>query len=194
VRERDPYPPWQYPVMISWTGMRGAVSLAAALAVPLHLQGDGPLPGRDLIIYLAFGVILGTLVIQGLSMPAVIHLLRLEDDGLDEREQTKARIHAAEAALARIEELVEEDWVREDTAERLRGLYRFRRTRFAERYHGDGDGTLEARSADYQQLVHELLEAERQAVVALRQSGVIGDDAMRAVHRELDLEEARLDR
>jgi Na+/H+ antiporter len=195
VRERDPYPPWQYPVMISWTGMRGAVSLAAALAVPLYLEGGKVrLPGRDLVIYLAFSVILGTLVIQGLSMPAVIRLLRLEDDGLDEREQTKARIHAAEAALARIEELVEEDWVREETADRLRGLYRFRRTRFAERYHGDGDGTLEARSADYQQLVHELLEAERQAVVALRQSGVIGDDAMRAVHRELDLEEARLDR
>ena len=76
---------------------------------------------------------------------------------------------------------------------RLRGLYSFRRNRFAERYTGDGDGTIEEQSAAYQQLLHALLEAERQAVYELRRDGVIGDDAMRTVSRELDLEEARLD-
>ena len=118
----------------------------------------------------------------------------LEDDGVSEREEVKARIHAAEAALARIDQLIEEDWVRNETAERLRRLYRFRRTRFSERYTGEGDGAIEEQSASYQQLMHELIEAERQAVVELRRAGVIGDDAMRTVHRELDLEEARLDR
>ena len=194
IRRADPYPPWQAPALISWAGMRGAVSLAAALALPLSTDAGVPFPHRDLIIFLTFAVILGTLVIQGLSMPLVIRLLGLEDDGIAEREQAKARIHAADAALARIEELADEEWVRDDTAERLRGLYRFRRDRFTQRYTGDGDGAIEERSAAYQQLLHQLVDAERDAVAELRRAGVIGDDAMRAVHRELDLEEARLDR
>ncbi len=194
IRTADPYPPWQYTTLIAWTGMRGAVSLAAALAVPLHTDAGLPFPGRDVIIYLTFAVILGTLVVQGLSMPLVVRALGLEDDGVSEREEVKARIHAAEAALARIDQLIEEDWVRDETAERLRRLYSFRRTRFSERYRGDGDGSIEEQSASYQQLMHELIEAERQAVVELRGAGAIGDDAMRAVNRELDLEEARLDR
>jgi monovalent cation/hydrogen antiporter len=194
IRAADPYPPWQYPALISWTGMRGAVSLAAALAVPLRTDAGDLFPGRDVIIYLTFAVILGTLVIQGLGMPLVVRALGLEDDGEAEHEEVKARIHAAEAALARIDELIDEDWVRDESAERLRRLYHFRRNRFAERYTGDGDGAIEEQSASYQQLMHELLEAERRAVVELRREGVIGDEAMRAVHRELDLEEARLDR
>jgi Na+/H+ antiporter len=194
IRAADPYPPWQYIALISWTGMRGAVSLAAALAIPLTTDAGHRFPNRALIIYLTFAVILGTLVLQGLSMPLVVRALGLEDDGTSEREEVKARIHAAEAALKRIDELIEEEWVRTETAERLRGLYQFRRNRFAERYTGDGDGTIEERSASYQQLLHELIEAERQAVVELRRGGVIGDDAMRVVSRELDLEEARLDR
>jgi CPA1 family monovalent cation:H+ antiporter len=124
----------------------------------------------------------------------MVRLLGLEDDGTAEREEVKARIHAANAALARIDELIEEDWVRNETAERLRGLYSFRRNRFTERYTGDGDGAIEEQSASYQQLLHVLLEAERQAVYELRREGLIGDDAMRTVSRELDLEEARLDR
>ena len=193
IRAADPYPPWQYPALISWTGMRGAVSLAAALAIPLHTDAGVDFPRRDLIIYLTFAVILATLVGQGLTMPLVIRALGLEDDGVAEREAVKARIHAADAALNRIDELIDEEWVREDTADRLRRLYRFRRNRFAERYTGDGDGAIEERSAAYQQLLRELINAERQAVVDLRGAGAIGDDAMREVHRELDLEEARLD-
>jgi monovalent cation/hydrogen antiporter len=194
IREHDPYPPWQHTVLLCWMGMRGAVSLAAALAIPIHTDAGLPFPGRDSILFLTFGVILGTLVVQGLTLPGLVRVLRLEDDGAAEREEMKARIHAANAALARIDELIEEEWVRNETAERLRGLYTFRRTRFKERYTGDGDGVIEEQSASYQQLLHMLLEAERQAVYDLRREGVIGDDAMRAVSRELDLEEARLDR
>jgi len=120
-------------------------------------------------------------------------VLGLEDDGLDDRLEAKARIKAAGAAIARLDELVADGGVRDDTAERLSGLYRFRRTRFAERYHGDGDGSIEARSADYQRLVHELLEAERQAIYALRHDRVINDDVMHRLTRDIDLEEARLD-
>jgi CPA1 family monovalent cation:H+ antiporter len=193
LRERDPYPPWQAPMLLGWAGMRGAVSLAAALALPLETDAGTAFPARDLIIFLTFAVILGTLVLQGLSLPLVIRWLGLEDDRVVEHEETKARVHAAEAALARIEELAGEDWVRDDTAERLKGLYQFRRGRFASRFHDDDDGEVEERSQRYQQLMRELLDAERQAVVALRGAGGISDEAMRRVLRDLDLEEARLD-
>jgi Na+/H+ antiporter len=193
VRARDPYPPWQYPTLIGWAGLRGAVSLAAALALPLTTDTGGPFPDRDLIIYLAFCVILATLVVQGLTLPVVIRLLGLEDDGIAAKEETKARIHAAEAALARLEELLEEDWVRPETAERMRALYRFRRSRFAARFDDQDDGEIERQSQDYQRLRRELLDAERMAVVELRRQGRINDNTMNLVQRDLDLEDARLD-
>jgi Na+/H+ antiporter len=193
IRERDPYPPWQYPTLISWAGLRGAVSLAAALALPLTIDGGAPFPQRSFVIYLAFCVILGTLVLQGLTLPAVIRWLRLEDDGTSDKEETKARIHAAEAALGRLEELAGEDWVRDDTAERMRGLYRFRASRFAARFDDEDDGEIEERSQNYQRLRRELLDAERRAVVELRRQGRINDAVMNRVQRDLDLEDARLD-
>jgi CPA1 family monovalent cation:H+ antiporter len=194
LRERDPTPPWQFITFIGWAGMRGGVTLAAALAIPLETDAGIPFPDRSLIIFLAFSIVLSTLVIQGLSLPAVVRVLKLErDDDIDEREDAKARIHAVDAGLARLEELVDEDWVRDDTAERMRGLYNFRRTRFGSRLDGSDDGGVEARSQDYQRLRHELLEAERSAVVALRNEGRISEDVMQRVTRDLDLEESRLD-
>jgi CPA1 family monovalent cation:H+ antiporter len=193
LRARDPYPPWQAPALISWMGMRGAVSLAAALAVPLTTDTGSAFPDRELIVFLAFAVVIATLVVQGLSLPIVIRLLGLEDDGLSEKEETKARIRAAEAALQRLEELAGEEWVNDDTAERLRGAYGFRRRRFAARFDGDDDGAVEQRSQSYQRLRAELLEAERQAVLELRRDGRISDEVMRRLERDLDLEVARLD-
>ena len=192
IRERDPYPPWQYPTLMGWTGLRGAVTLAAALALPLTRSG-APFPERDLLIYLAFCVILATLVLQGLSLPLLIRLLDLEDDGTAVKEETKARIYAADAALARLEELAGEEWVHEDTAERMRGLYRFRQNRFSARFDADDDGAIEQQSQNYQRLRRELLDAERRAVVELRRHGRINDDVMNLVQRDLDLEDARLD-
>jgi CPA1 family monovalent cation:H+ antiporter len=187
VRERDPYPPWQAPAIISWAGIRGAVSLAAALALPTDL------PGRDLIVFLTFSVILVTLVGQGLTLAPLVRLLHVPVDDSADREDAKARIKAAEAALARLEELVEEGWVREDTAERTRGQYRFRANRFAARYRGIDDEGVEERSQQYQRLRRELLEAERQAVLLLRNDGVITEEVMQRVQRDIDLEDLRLD-
>src|SRR5262249_8840061 len=149
--------------------------------------------GRSLIIFLAFAVVLGTLVVQGLSLPALIRALHLESDGAADAEEATARVRAAEAALARLDELVGEDWVRDDTAERLRGLYNFRIARFSARMDPDGDGKIEKRSMKYQMLRRELLEAERHAVVELRNTGEISDAVMRRVENDLDLEVARLD-
>jgi monovalent cation/hydrogen antiporter len=184
---------WRGAVFVSWAGMRGAVSLAAALALPLTTDDGDPFAGRELILFLTFSVILVTLVGMGLTLPLVIRLLGFEDDGMEERENAKARIHAAEAALARLEELLHEEWVRDDTAERLRGAYRFRTSRFRGRLDNEDDGTIESRSQDYQRLRRELLEAERQALVQLRRSGVISNDVWIRVARDLDLEELRLD-
>lgn len=184
---------WRGAVFLSWAGMRGALSLAAALALPLETDAGAAFLGRDLILFLTFGVILVTLVGQGLTLPLVIRLLRLEDDGIDAREDAKARIRAAEAALARLEELESEEWVREDTAERMRGLYRFRNDRFRARFDDGDDGAIEARSQDYQRLRRELLAAERGALLELRRSGAISNDVWYRVGRDLDLEDERLD-
>jgi CPA1 family monovalent cation:H+ antiporter len=184
---------WRGAVFLSWAGMRGAVSLAAALALPLTTDAGAPVPGRDLILFLTFAVILVTLVGQGLTLPLVIRSLRLEDDGIEDREDAKARIHAAEAAIARLAELEAEDWVRDDTAERLRGLYRFRNDRFRARLDDMDDGAIESRSQDYQRLRRELLDAERGALLELRRSGAISNDVWFRVARDLDLEDQRLD-
>ena len=184
---------WRGATFVSWAGMRGAVSLAAALALPLTTDAGASFPGRDLIIFLTFTVILATLVGQGLTLPMLIRFLRLEDDGIEDREDAKVRIRAAEAALARLEELVDEEWVREDTAERLRGLYTFRQNRFRARLDGADEDGIEERSQAYQRLRRELLDAERVAMLELRRSGVIGDDVMVRVQRDLDLEDQRLD-
>jgi CPA1 family monovalent cation:H+ antiporter len=187
IRERDPYPPWQYLATISWAGVRGAVSLAAALALPVDV------PQRDLIVFVTFAVVLTSLLGPVLTLPALVGSLGLETDGGAEREDAKARIKAAEAALARLEELAAEDWVHPDTAERLAGQYRFRASRFRARYAGEDEDGIEDRSARFQRLRRELLEAERSAVIALRNEGAITEEVMHRVERDIDLEASRLE-
>ncbi len=200
LREGD-QPSWRETLLVAWSGMRGAVSLAAALALPLQMTPGVDFPQRDLILFLTFMVILFTLVLQGLTLAPLARVLGVEDDGSAEREEVEARLEAAHAAIARIDELREEDWVREDTAQRIRGRYEYRRRRFsARRAAGDGGasettaaGEYEERSAAYQRLLGELLTAERSALVRLRGAGRIGDEVMRRVERDLDLEESRLE-
>ena len=185
--------PGRASIILGWAGMRGAVSLAAALALPLTTDAGDDFPNRDLVIFLTFGVILTSLVVQGLSFPALLRLVGLEDEGRTEKEENKARIYATEAALARLEELADEDWVRNDTLERIRAMFNFRNQRFRSRFDPESDGEIESRSLDYQRLLRELLTAERNAVFDLRRERRIDDIVMRRVIRDLDLEEARLD-
>src|SRR5712691_2242734 len=126
LRERDPYPGWRTVVLIGWTGMRGAVSLAAALALPGVTAGGAAFPERALVIYLTFGVILATLVVQGLSLPLLIRGLGLHDDGASERQETQARLTAAQAALARLDELAGQNEVSRESAQHLRKHYEAR--------------------------------------------------------------------
>jgi monovalent cation/hydrogen antiporter len=174
-------------LVIGWSGMRGAVSLAAALALPL----DFPL--RNLLLFLTFAVILATLVVQGLTLPTLIRRLRLQDDGAEQQEEIQARLAATAAALDRLQELADVEWTREDTVDRLQGLYQFRRRRLKARagiYEDDG---AEDQSLAYQRLVRELLMAQRHAIVRLRNQGTISNEVMHRIERELDLEDTRLE-
>jgi monovalent cation/hydrogen antiporter len=179
---------WQSRMIISWCGMRGSVSLAAALA----LQPD--FPQRNLILLLTFAVIFATLVLQGLTLPALIRRLGVRDDGEDEREELLGRRAAATAALARVDELSAEEWTYDETMERMRKLYEFRSRRFAALAGEteDGDG-IEHRSRKYQKAVRSVLDAQRAELVRLRNAGEISNDVMHRLERELDLEDERLE-
>jgi CPA1 family monovalent cation:H+ antiporter len=182
-------------VVIAWAGMRGAVSLAAALALPLRTDAGAPLPGRNLILFITFALILVTVVGEGLTLPALIRRLGVIEDGSEEEgEEIRARLVAARAALDRVDELENEDWTRDATIERVRNLYRFRQRRFKVRAGKieDEDG-IEEGSLAYQRMMHEVYSAQRRALVGLRNRGEISAEVMRRVEHELDLEETRLE-
>jgi monovalent cation/hydrogen antiporter len=181
--------------IVAWMGMRGAVSLAAALALPTVTDAGEPFSERPVILFSVFCVILGTLVLQGLTLPWLIRLLRIEADDADVLEQeARARLRAAEAALERIDGLEEEDWTRDETLERMRGIYRYRVKRFGARFDADADGdAIEDRSSAYKRMMFAVIDAQRDAIEGMRRAGDITDDVMRIVQRDLDLEERRLD-
>ncbi len=180
-------------LILAWAGMRGAVSLAAALSLPLTTHAHEPFPDRDLIIFLTFGVIFATLVLQGLTLPGLIKALHVERDGSEESEEIRARLVAAKAALAQLDELEREEWTRDDTIERMRGAYNYRKRRFAARAGKIEDDGYEDRSLAYQQIVQLVLAAQREALVRARNAGEISNEVMNAVIQDLDLEESRLE-
>jgi CPA1 family monovalent cation:H+ antiporter len=180
-------------LVIAWSGMRGAVSLAAALALPLRTDSGAPFPDRDLLIFLTFAVIFSTLVVQGLSLPVVIRRLGVTDDEGDEAEDVRARLTATKAALDQIEALAGEDWTRDDTVDRLRQLYEYRKRRLAARAGKIEDDGYEDRALAYQQMLQSILGAQRDALVRLRDEGTISNEVMNRVMHELDLEESRLE-
>ena len=180
-------------LVIAWGGMRGAVSLAVALAVPFTTDAGEPFPQRDLIIFLTFAVIFFTLVVQGLSLPALIRRLGVSDEGADEEEEIRARLVASKAAIERIDALVGEDWTRDETLERMRALYEYRMRRFAARAGKIEDDGYEDRSLVYQQTVQVVLSAQREALVRMRSDGEVSNQVMTRILRDLDLEESRLE-
>lgn len=187
IRDREGWPPWQWVVLAGWCGMRGIVSLAAALALP-ELTGAGmPFPGRDLIIFLTFAVIVVTLVLQGLTLMPLIRGLHIGSDwsGLDEEHLARRRI--AEAALEAIHRLGREEHIVKETVNHVCAEYQLRLarahpTRLVLAY-GD-DPVVRLRRA--------ALSAERQELIKLWRDQEIGDEVMHRLERELDLEEARL--
>jgi CPA1 family monovalent cation:H+ antiporter len=194
VRARDPFPPWQWPFVISWAGMRGVVSLAAAFALPLTTD-TGPFPQRALLVLLSFVVIAVTLVLQGLTLPMVIRWLRLpRPDPAELNLQEAAAQHAAgSAAVGRLEELLARaDAPPAGVEQRLRDMVE-KRQLFAWERLGAGSNR-ETPSAAYRRLRKAMLRAERDVLLQMRNDGRIDETVLRRVQRDLDLEEALLDR
>ena len=195
VARRDPAPPARVPVILGWGGMRGAVSLFAALALPLT---PVPFPDRGLVIFLTFTVILVTLIGQGLTLPWLIRFLGVVDDGTVEHEETHARAAATAAALVRLEELRSEVPGHLPLIDQLKERYEHRSEHLV---HDDGDEPIsegpddmtpeEVEELEHDEIRRSVISAERLAVLDLRDRGEISDEALRAVERDLDLDELR---
>ena len=189
LRQRHPVPPWRQVALIAWAGIRGVDSLATALAVPLVISAGRPFPQRDLVIFLSFGVILSTLVLQGMSLPLLIRWLGLRDDGLDESEEMKGRSAATEAALRRLDELANEPWAPRESVERLRVVYRARLRRYQSRLRHDAcEDHYEENAEAVRRLRNELLKAERQAVLEQRDHARSSTTSHATSWRDIDLE------
>jgi len=192
VRTRDPSPPWQIPAVISWAGMRGVVTLAAAFAI------DPAMPGRDVVLFLAFIVTVGTLLLQGLTLPTVIRRLGVLDAGSaeDALSEAAAKQAAAEAALNRLRTLAEdaEHPVPDHVRAQLRSWAEQRSNGAWERLGRPDEEIGEAPSVAFVRLRRAMLGAERETFVRFRDENRIDDAVLRGMLRELDYEEAMLDR
>jgi len=180
-------PPWKNVVVVGWCGMRGIVSLAAALALPLALSDGTPFPGRDLLVFLAFVVIFVTLVVPGFTLGPLVRALGVGGDWSVLDEENLARAATARAALAEIERLERERDITPEIAASLRSDFEARLARAAPIAlavaHGD-DPWVRGRRA--------LVRAERRRLVALWREGRIGDEVLHEIERELDFEESLL--
>jgi Na+/H+ antiporter len=185
--------PWQERLVMGWSGMRGAVSLAAALAVPVTIGGER-FEGRDLILFLTFAVILATLVLQGLTLPVLIRALRLKDDGNEGTlMELRARLEGARAALSRLERISEDERVSPGAREQMRDNYEGRVRRYEEGLEAGGATEEYAESsAAWRNWRRDLIGAEREAILSLRDRGEISPEVMRRIERDLDLEESRI--
>ena len=185
VRRADPSPPWRAVFLVGWSGLRGVVTLAAALALPLDF------PARRFILFVAFTVILVTLVGQGLTLPLLIKKLGLAPDTSASHDEVHARGLTTEAALARLEELRAQWPGHIELIDQLRDRYTHR-ARHDEQHHEDG-GAAEQELLEHGLIRREVIDAERQAAVDLRDRGVITDDVLRRIERDLDLEDLRME-
>ena len=190
VRRRDPSPPWQYPFLLSYTGVRGVVSLAAALAIPLTLANGEPFPQRELIQFITFGVIIITLIGTGLTLPSLVRWLGLADAGRTEHEQEReaelvARRLTAELARQKLDDIARQRQLDDAQLNLIRSRYDSRLALLPQS-HGDGIGRARLRA----DLRMELIAEERLLIHQLLRQGKISDETRRRIERDLDLEEA----
>jgi monovalent cation/hydrogen antiporter len=187
---RDPLPPWQWVFFLAFVGVRGVVSLAAALAIPLTTLAGAPFPYRDLILFVTFGLIVVTLVGQGLLLPSIVRWLGLGSHAADERErehtaELSARAEALNVVQNRLDQLAGDGRIAPEVVAILRARHDYRVGRLPTNV-SNGIETASA-AAD---LRSELIAAEREYIYRLFREGKITDEARRRIERELDLEEA----
>lgn len=189
VREREPETNVRLVTVVAWSGMRGVVSLAAALALPLTLAGDQPFENRSLIIFLTFCVIFSTLVIQGLSLRPIIKWLGIKPDDREHQDELDARLKIASAVIEKIEEEYSLS-LSEDVLNQIKTKYEIRIQRVTK--NKTRSRLDDAQLIEFHRIQEELLKMERQHIITMRRSGKISDEALRKLENELDLEEARL--
>lgn len=193
VRARERRPGWKAPFVISWAGMRGVVSLAIAFSIPVTAEGED-FPHRYLLLFLTFTTVIGTLVVQGLTLPPLIRLLKLP--GRDQQAETlaeaNAQAQASRVAEERLDELLadERNALPEPLADRLRIVLERRRNAVWERLGQVNPVTGESVDDTYRRLSREMISAERDMFVKLRDGRYIEDEMLRTLLRRLDLEEA----
>jgi monovalent cation/hydrogen antiporter len=195
LRRRDPLPPWQWTFLLGFVGVRGVVSLAAALAIPLTTAAGTLFPGRDLILCVTFGLIVVTLIGQGLLLPRVVRWLDLGRDAEAERKreheaELAARAEALNVAHARLRELADGGQISTEVHTILRARHEFRAGRLPQNGPDGHDG--DDASAPAAELRTELIAIEREYIYRLLQDGKITDEGRRRIERELDLEEASI--
>jgi CPA1 family monovalent cation:H+ antiporter len=182
---RDPSPDPRIVTILGWSGMRGVVSLAAAFTLPTFF------PFRDLVLFLTFAVILATLVGQGLTLPFLIRRLGIGDDGSVQHEEIHAREASVEAALGRLEELAVEWSGHLELIEQLRARYQHAEEHLEHDHEAEGAPEPDQEQVEHEAIRRAVIDAQRVAIIDLRDRGVIGDAALRRVERDLDLEELR---
>ncbi|MDQ2872859.1 MAG: Na+/H+ antiporter [Candidatus Eremiobacteraeota bacterium] len=192
-RERVPLPSWRSTLIVAWSGMRGIVSLAAALALPYAVAGGAAFPGRSEIIFITFCVIFATLVLQGFTLGPLIEWLGISERSARERQETQVRIQALESGIARLHQLEPTfdsttDW---EVAGRLLGEYEHRIHHLRGHLEDDGSDIAAENRADHR-LQKEALDAERRAIMRMRGRGEIPDDVFRNIQYDLDLADMRL--
>ncbi|HET6858369.1 MAG TPA: cation:proton antiporter, partial [Streptomyces sp.] len=194
VREREPDVSWASPVIVGWAGMRGVVSLAIAFSIPLTVEHDEPFPGRNLVLFLTFTTVIATLVVQGLTLPPLIRLLKLpkRDVYRETLAEAQAQSEASQAAEEALTALLadERNTLPEPLAERLRAVLERRRNAVWERLGAVNEETGESADDTYRRLARAMIVAERAVFVELRDRRRIDDEMLRTLLHRLDLEEA----
>ncbi|WP_457452679.1 Na+/H+ antiporter [Streptomyces sp. M18.1] len=194
VRAREGELSWKGPFVIGWAGMRGVVSLAIAFSIPLTVHGGDPFPERNLILFLTFTTVIGTLVVQGVTLPPLIRLMKFpaHDVQAETLAEANAQAQASRAAEQRLDELLadERNALPAPLADRLRTVLERRRNAVWERLGQVNPVTGETVDDTYRRLSREMIGAEREVFVRLRDGRYIDDEMLRTLLRRLDLEEA----
>jgi CPA1 family monovalent cation:H+ antiporter len=188
IRKREPTNP-RFTTIIAWSGMRGVVSLAAALALPIMIEGSKPFPNRNLIIFLTFCVIFSTLVVQGLTLRPLIRILGIKGDGKEHEKEQQVRMRIASSVI----EYIEENFslgLNGEVLNQIKTKYEIRMQRLRKEPAYEKLNPEEI--SQLYNLQQQLLAIERSHLLALRKESVVSDEILRKIEYELDLEETRL--
>jgi CPA1 family monovalent cation:H+ antiporter len=188
---RDPAPPWQLLLIFGWTGMRGIITLAAVLAIPHTLPSGLPFPHRDLLVFLAYCVIVSTLLIPAFTLPFLIPFLRISDEQEKIREEAAARMRVIEGVLQRIKDVAAQEHIPKDVYEEFIGQIEQKHKVIKSQLYEMPYSLLTQEFVARKRLLIAALESERETLIMLRKSGQIHEEVFHLLVEELDIEEIR---